>query len=73
MFPFLTGADMPAMIVVTISPQGEITLETQGLTGPSCRDVSRQLEAALGLVTRDTPTTAFYVGEWEETRLQEKG
>lgn len=64
---------MTVWIVVTVSPVGEITLETHGITGPSCRDVSRHLETALGLVTHDTPTAAFYAGAQEEERLKEKG
>jgi len=61
---------MTSLIVVVVSPQGEITLETQGFTGPQCREVSHQLEAALGLVTRDTPTAAFYANAREDARLR---
>jgi len=61
---------MTSLIVVVISPKGEITTETQGFTGPQCRDVSRQLEAALGLVTRDSPTAAFYATAREDARLR---
>ena len=40
-------------IQVQISPAGEVALETQGFEGSSCRDASRALELALGLITRD--------------------
>ena len=42
-------------IQVQISPAGEVALETQGFEGSSCRDASRALERALGLITRDQP------------------
>ena len=43
-------------IQVQISPTGEVALETHGFEGSSCRDASRALERALGLITRDQPT-----------------
>ena len=42
-------------IQVQISPAGEVALETHGFEGSSCRDASRALERALGLITRDQP------------------
>jgi hypothetical protein len=42
-------------IQVQISPTGEVALETHGFEGSSCRDASRALERALGLITRDQP------------------
>lgn len=43
-------------ITVDVSPQGEIRLETRGYHGAACREASRDLERALGLVTSDRPT-----------------
>ncbi|WP_397570407.1 DUF2997 domain-containing protein [Schlesneria sp. T3-172] len=40
---------MSQIIEITVSPKGETTLQTKGFTGESCRQASRQLEAALGL------------------------
>jgi hypothetical protein len=47
-------------ILVTIGPTGETTVSVQGGTGPSCQDLTRALEAALGTTTRDTPTPEYY-------------
>lgn len=44
-------------ILVTISPEGAITLQTTGFTDGSCRDASRAMQQALGLVESDKPST----------------
>ena len=40
-------------IQVNVSLGGDITLETHGFEGATCKDASRALERALGLITRD--------------------
>jgi hypothetical protein len=47
-------------IFVTIGPTGETTVSVQGGTGPSCQDLTRALEAALGATTHDTRTPEYY-------------
>jgi hypothetical protein len=47
-------------ILVTIGPTGETTVSVQGGAGPSCQDLTRALEVALGTTTRDTPTPEYY-------------
>jgi len=47
-------------ILVTIGPTGETTVAVQGAAGPSCQDLTRALEAALGTTTQDTPTPEYY-------------
>jgi hypothetical protein len=47
-------------ILVTIGPTGETTVSVQGTAGPSCQELTRPLEAALGTTTRDTPTPEYY-------------
>ena len=47
-------------ILVTIGPTGETTVSVQGGAGPSCQDLTRALEAALGATTHDTPTPEYY-------------
>ncbi len=47
-------------IEIVIDPAGEARLQTRGYSGPSCRDASRLLEQALGIVQSDTPTTEMY-------------
>ena len=47
-------------IQIIIDPQGEIRLETKGFAGASCKDASKALEQALGLVQSDKPTRELY-------------
>jgi hypothetical protein len=47
-------------ILVTINPTGETTVSVQGAAGPSCQDLTRALEAALGTTTHDAPTPEYY-------------
>ena len=47
-------------IQIIIDPQGEIRLETKGFAGASCKDASKALEQALGLVQSDKPTSELY-------------
>jgi hypothetical protein len=35
-------------IEITVSPEGATSIKTQGFTGSSCRDATRDLERALG-------------------------
>ena len=47
-------------VLVTIGPTGETTVSVQGAAGPSCQDLTRALEAALGTTTHDAPTPEYY-------------
>lgn len=47
-------------ILVTIGPTGETTVSVQGAAGPSCQDLTRALEVALGATTEDTRTPEYY-------------
>ena len=47
-------------ILVTIGPTGETTVSVQGAAGPSCQDLTRALESALGTTTEDTRTPEYY-------------
>lgn len=51
---------MNKTIEITVSPSGETTVQTKGFTGPSCRDASRFVEQALGVVQSDKPTPEMY-------------
>jgi len=50
-------------IRVLISPKGEITVETQGFSGPSCREASKFIEEALGTRTNETLQASFHQTE----------
>ena len=45
---------MPQIIEVTVSPQGETTVQTKGFTGSTCQEASKFLEQALGVLDRRT-------------------
>ena len=47
-------------IEVLVSPAGQSTLRTSGFAGPSCREASRALEQALGLVQAEQLTPEFH-------------
>ena len=51
---------MPRLIEVTVSPQGETTVQTRGYIGADCLQASRFLEQALGVVSADHKTGEFY-------------
>ena len=51
---------MAKIIEVTVSPTGDVTVQTKGFTGGECREATRNLEAALGVKISDQPTSEFY-------------
>ena len=48
------------IIEVTVSPKGESKIETKGLVGGECRQVSRYMEEALGVRANEKLTAEFY-------------
>ena len=51
---------MARVIEVTVSPQGEATVQTKGYAGSDCLQASKFLEQALGVVATDRKTSEFY-------------
>jgi len=47
-------------IEITVSPEGAVTVQTKGFTGPACRDASRFVEQALGTRTAEALTAEFH-------------
>lgn len=47
-------------IEVIVSPQGEVSVQTKGFTGSSCRDASQFIEQALGQRTGERLTAEFH-------------
>lgn len=45
---------------VTISPEGEVTVETRGLLGEACLEETKGLEAALGRVKARKRTAEYW-------------
>jgi hypothetical protein len=51
---------MNQTIEITVTRQGETTVQTNGFAGPACRDASRFLERALGKRTDEILTSEFH-------------
>ena len=60
---------MPRIIEVTVSPQGETTVQTKGYAGGDCRDASRFVEQALGVRASAQLTAEFYQSQAAEQAL----
>ncbi len=48
------------IIEITVSPQGETTVQTKGYSGGECLQASKFLEQALGIANKDSKTAEFY-------------
>ena len=62
---------MPQIIEVTISPQGEATVQTKGFAGSACQEASKFLEQALGLATEERKTAEFYATAPVQQQVQQ--
>ena len=51
---------MARIIEVTVSPQGDTTIQTKGYAGADCLQASKFLEQSLGVAANDTTTAEFY-------------
>lgn len=49
-------------MIITISPDGSVTIEVKGVKGKSCANVTKQIESALGTVTGDKKTAEYFEG-----------
>ena len=43
-------------ITITIKPDADVTVRVDGVAGPSCRDLTKIIERAIGTTTADEPT-----------------
>jgi hypothetical protein len=59
-------------IEVTVSPAGETRVETKGFAGTACRDATKLLERALGVVASDTLTAEMYQQQPAQQRQEAK-
>jgi hypothetical protein len=57
-------------IEIIVSPTGHTTVQTKGFTGPSCRDATKVLERALGIVESDTSTAEMYQTQTASARSE---
>lgn len=47
-------------VTISISAEGETTIAVKGVTGPSCLDLTRAIEQAIGRPVSDEPTSDMY-------------
>ena len=62
---------MNKTITIIVAPDGQTKIETDGFTGPSCREASKFLEDALGVGTGERLLKAEYFLD-ETNNLQYK-
>ena len=62
---------MSRVIEVTVSPQGDVSVQTRGYTGADCVQASKFLEQALGAATADRHTAEFYETQAESLRVNQ--
>jgi len=59
---------MKKEIVIDISDEGEVRIETKGFTGSSCMAESEFLKTILGKETFSSLTPAFYTTQKQQTK-----
>jgi hypothetical protein len=52
---------------IVIDEHGNISIQVNGVSGPQCVDLTKDLEAALGVVTEQKKTGAYYEDSVSET------
>lgn len=58
-------------IRVLISPTGEVTVETKGFSGASCREASKFIEEALGTRIDERLKAEFHLAETAHQTVQQ--
>lgn len=62
---------MSRVIEVTVSPQGDVTVQTKGYAGADCQQASKFLEHALGVNTSERLTAEFYQAATTELQVEQ--
>ena len=60
-------------LVITIGPDGEVTIEVEGVAGPGCLDLTKFLEDELGEVTDRQLSSAYYQDTEDEVSISIDG
>ena len=61
------------IIEITVDADGKAKVQTKGFTGGACKEASRFVERALGLVVADVPTAEAFLPVEVERRLEQRG
>jgi hypothetical protein len=56
-------------ILIAISPEGEVSLQTTGFADGTCKDASRAMEKALGVTLSDRPTSDSTTNQQNQTGI----
>ncbi len=59
------------VIEVTVTPGGEVTVQTKGYVGPECLQASKFLEQSLGVTLADRKTGEFYQEQQAEQHTRQ--
>ncbi len=62
---------MPRIIEVTVTPQGDVTVQTQGYLGAGCLQASKFLEEALGVVTTERKSAEFFASIQTDAQISQ--
>lgn len=62
---------MARVIEITVSPKGEVNVQTKGYAGGDCLSASRFVELALGIVVSEQKTAEFYQPAAVEQQVQQ--
>jgi hypothetical protein len=62
---------MSRVIEVTVSPQGDVTVQTKGYAGADCVRASKFVEQALGVATADHMTAEYYASTEATQQVQQ--
>ena len=57
-------------MIITISSEGEVSLQTTGFADSTCKDASRAMEKALGATVSDRPTSDSITNQQNQTGIQ---
>ncbi len=63
---------MSRVIEVSVSPTGEVTVQTKGYAGSDCQQASRFLEQALGISLTETKTAEYYQAASTDQHLNQQ-
>ena len=58
-------------IEIVVSPQGAVSIKTSGFTGSSCRDATKAIEKAMGVVGTESLLPEFHTGTQASERLRQ--
>lgn len=51
---------MPKQVLIDVDADGNTVVRVEGVKGSSCKDLTKQIEAALGKTVKDDKTPEFY-------------